>query len=234
MKEIKQDFFYECISKEEIVNINLNGKDNKTGHYICHTCKSSMNRGKLPAMSLQNGLSLAQILEGCHLTELENNLIALNINFQYIFCLKKSRWAATKKQMISVPVTPETVVNTVQQLPRLPKDAGLVEVGLKRKNEYLHCHKKEYVDPKKIFKVLEHMKISGNKYYQFSTNLNEYEQRCQEQDKIGHQLIFDEEKHEVLDNGDDVAVLNEDELEIDLDDKIDDEEERNYLSNDLI
>ena len=47
--------------------------------------------------------------------------------------LPKSRWGATKKQMISVPVIPDTVRETVEQLLRLPKDAGMIPVNLKRK-----------------------------------------------------------------------------------------------------
>ena len=226
MNNIKPGFYCEGISKEELIPIVVNGKSQKTGHYICHTCKTAMKRGRIPAMSLLNGLDLAEILEGCHLTELENNMIALNINFQYIFCLKKSRWAATKKQMISVPVTPETVRNTVQLLPRLPKDAGFVEVGLKRKKEYDHCHKKEYVNPNKILKTLEHMKKSGNKYYQFPIDMNEFEQRCLEQDKIGHLLIFDQKKLQVLDNEVDHAQLceNEEQQVMEINDKADDED----------
>ena len=147
--------------------------------------------GKLPSMSRQNGLHLTNIEEGCHLTELENNLIALNINFQYIFCLQKSRWAGTKKQMISVPVAPETVNETVQQLPRIPREAGLIEVKLKRKMIYDGCHKKEYVNPLKLIKVLKILKKSGHPYYQFVVDdIIEYEKRCKEQDMIGHQLIF--------------------------------------------
>ena len=87
-----------------------------------------MKSGKIPSMSITNGLHLTDILKEGNLTELENNLIAQNINFQYIFCLKKSRWAATKKQMISVPVAVEKVLNTIENLPRLPKNAGLVPV----------------------------------------------------------------------------------------------------------
>ena len=138
----KQGFYRTCIPIEENIQIVVNGNPEKTGIYICHTCASTMKLGKLPSMSVQNGLQLTNIEEGCHLTELENNLIAQNINFQYIFSLKKSRWAATKKQMISVPVTPEAVLNTVQRLPRLPKEAGLLEVNLKRKMIYDRSHKK--------------------------------------------------------------------------------------------
>ena len=110
------------------MKIIFNGSTEKTGYYICHTCKTTMKTGKMPSMSIKNGLYLTKIMEGCLLTELENNLIAQNINFQYIYCLKKSRWAATKKQMISVPVSAEKVLNTIEKLPRLPKVAGLLPV----------------------------------------------------------------------------------------------------------
>ena len=118
--------------------------------------------GKVPSMTEVNGLQLVTIEEDCYLTDLENNLIARNINFQFIFPLQKSRWNATKNQMISVPVTPETVLNTVEQLPRLPKDAGLIAVKMKRKKIYKNCHKKELVDPRKILRTLDFLKKSGH------------------------------------------------------------------------
>ena len=37
----------------------------------------------MPATAMVNGLQLSPKEEDCHLTELENNLIAQNINFQY-------------------------------------------------------------------------------------------------------------------------------------------------------
>ena len=150
-------------------------------------------RGKIPSMATINGLQLAPIDENLQLTELENNLIAQNINFQYIFSLKKSRWAATKKQMISVPVAVDTVINTIQQLPRLPRQAGLIPVNLKRKKNYNNSHKKEYINPEKIYQTLEHLKKSGNPYYQFYDDFNSYKERCEEQDSHGHQLIFGDE-----------------------------------------
>ena len=78
--------------------------------------------------------------------------------FQYIFFLRKSRLAATKKQMISVPVPYQSVLSTINQIPRLPKEAGLIPVTLKRKKEYKSNHKKELIDPAKIFKVLDILK----------------------------------------------------------------------------
>ena len=175
--------------RQEIqVDIELDGSTSLSGIYICLTCKRTLLRGKMPAMAVQNGLHLPPLPEEYRLTELENNLIAQNINFQYIFQLPKSRWAATKKQMISVPVAEETVSETLRQLPRLPKDAGLVPVNLKRKLEYTNAHKKEYIDPEKVLKVTKFLKDSGHPYYQFCDdfNLETYTERCKEQDKKGH------------------------------------------------
>ena len=46
-------------SEQEIyIDIMLNGSTSLSGHYICHTCKSSLLNGKLPAMAVQNDLHL--------------------------------------------------------------------------------------------------------------------------------------------------------------------------------
>jgi hypothetical protein len=87
----KPGFFHYCIPKEEHIDILLNGDDALSGSYICITCKTSMMTGKVPAMATINGLYIYKVEEDCLLIELENNLIAQNINFQYIFCLPKSR-----------------------------------------------------------------------------------------------------------------------------------------------
>ena len=197
--------YRKCIQREAVVELMVNGNDDKTGYYICSTCKNTMLSGKIPSMSESNGLKLTSLLENCNLIEFENNLIAQNLNFQYIFCLRTSRWAATKNQMISVPVHPTTVLETVRKLPRLPKDAGLVPVNLKKKKSYKNCYKKELIDPNKLIKALKLLKISGHPYYQFYTDLSSYKTRCEEQDKVGHELLFgedDSEEEESNDNTD--------------------------------
>ena len=145
-------------------------------------------RNRLPAMAMANGLQLKSIEESCHLTELENNLIAQNINFLYIFCMQKSRWA---------------VQATVQQLTRTPRDAGLIPVQLKRKLEYNGNHKKEYIDPEKIFRALRCFKKCGNPHYQFFDDLESYQNRCNEEDKQGHDLLFgaQDKSKTIQDNG---------------------------------
>ena len=153
----KPNFYNVCIKEEIHVNIIYNGSSEKSDFYICISCKDKMIAGKVPSIAVINGLELIPMDKNCCLTELENNLIAKNIIFQYFFCLQKS-----KKQMISVPVGTDSVINTIQQLPRLPAEAGLIAVGLKRKQSYKQNHKKEYIDANKNFLALDFLRRSGH------------------------------------------------------------------------
>ena len=93
----KQPYSKVIPSEQEVhIDIMLNGSTSLSGLYICHTCKSSLLNGKLPAMAVQNGLQLSDLSEDNQLTDLENNLITQIINFQYIYQLPNSRWGATK------------------------------------------------------------------------------------------------------------------------------------------
>jgi hypothetical protein len=74
------------------------------------------------------------------LTELENNLIAKRILFQKIYQLPKSRMAGCKDKLINIPNNDEDVYNTVKNIPRTPREAGLLEISLKRKLEYKNNH----------------------------------------------------------------------------------------------
>ena len=105
-------------------------------------------------MSLKNKLSLQSQDENMKLTELEGSLIAKNIPFQKIYQLPKSRWTALTDKVINIPINDEDIINTVQMLPRTPKEARLVGVSLKRKLEYKNTHKRQLVDPRKILGML--------------------------------------------------------------------------------
>ena len=107
----KSGLFDACIEKELILNIH--GK--KSGSYLCHTCKNTMLRGRMPCMSVANGLHLKVIEDTDYkLTEVENNMIAQNILFQKIFLLPKSRMSAVKDRLVNVPIGPLDVLNTVK------------------------------------------------------------------------------------------------------------------------
>ena len=93
-------------------------------------------------MAVKNKLELVNQDENLLLTELEGSLIAKNIIFQKIFQLPKSRWTALTDKIVNVPITNEDINNTIELLPRTPKEAGLIGVALKRKLEYKNTHKR--------------------------------------------------------------------------------------------
>ena len=110
-------------------------------------------------MSVANGLQLIetdQMIEdqNLKLTELEGALVAKTIIFQKVHQLPKSRWTALKDKVINIPINDEDIINTLDQMPRTPKDAGLIGVALKRKQEYRNTHKHQLIDPSKLFNKL--------------------------------------------------------------------------------
>ena len=98
--------------------------------------------------------------------------------------------AGCKNKLINIPINDEDVFNTVNNLPRTPREAGLPEVKLKRKLEYKNDHKKEYVNPTKIYKALDFLKQQGHPGYQFYDSISSYEDRCQAEDPVGHKMVF--------------------------------------------
>ena len=122
-----------------------------------------MKTKRIPPMLVCNGLEIiCQDDPDLQLSELENNLIALRIMFQKIYYLPKSRWTGLKDRVINIQIEKESLMNTIEKLPRLPAESGLVEVKLKRRIEYKQSHKREYVDPNKIFKALEYLRSNGH------------------------------------------------------------------------
>ena len=159
--------------------------------YLCSTCKSSLQKGNIPAMGVANGLELSHP-DRPILTELENSLIAMNINFQKIVLLPRSRMAAGKGRMISIPIGPSDVMNTAKQLPRLPTEAGVIPVKLKRKKEYKSHEKSEWVRPEQIFLALRYLAKAKNPYYQFYDDEKTYKARCRIKDQRGLRLLEDD------------------------------------------
>merc|ERR1712239_57033 len=115
---------------------------------------------------------------------------AKTIIFQKIYQLPKSRWTALKDRLINVPINDEDIRNTIEKMPRTPNEAGLIGVALKRKKEYKNMHKHQLINPEKLFKILNKLKLSGNKHYQFYDGFEEYQVRCQETDPSGYDVMF--------------------------------------------
>ena len=163
--------------------------------YLCNTCKKYLNRGKIPPMSVKNGLRIVNLVnetgEILDLTELESTLVAKNILFMKIFQLPKSRWSAIKDKTINVPIRDRSVLETVQKLPRLPSEAGIIPVQLKRKKNFKNYHIKQYIRPSILRSALAAFRRAGNKYYQFVDLNEDFEEQCRISDPDGYQLLVD-------------------------------------------
>ena len=233
----KEGLFQKCIpilKKEMKVKLQIEGQ-NAEKHYICHACKRHLMNGKMPPMCAENGLYVEGIKDdSLKLTELERNMIALRILFMKMCLLKKSRWLGLNDRIINVPVHEDDVLNTVSMLPRTPDEAGLVEVDFKRKLEYKNSHiKGQLIKPEKLYKMLDHLKASGNPYYQFYDDVNTFRQRLTEQEnnwlknEVDDEIDLDVMQEETLEK-------QENEEEKDEGDDDEDIEENEYRKNDPV
>ena len=209
INQVKFGHFENCTSKRIVTPIN-----GKNDSYLCKTCISHMKHKRLPPMSVKNNLQLVHQDESIKLTDLEGDMIAKNIIFQKIHQLPKSRWTSLTDKIVNVPINDSDIIKTVDRLPRTPMEAQLIGVSLKRKKEFKNYHKRQLVNPWKIIKMLELLKISGNPYYQFYDSYENFKQRCQKNDPEGYNLLF------------------LDDIEEDLQEKI--EKSNNFENDDII
>ena len=198
----KPGLFRKCIPRlkpEAELTLVIDGKKT-VHHYICHACKGHMQKGKMPPMCAENGLQKTAILdEEMKLTELERNMISRRILFQKMMLKPKTRWTELQDKVINIPVAPESVTNTLTMLPKTPDEAGLIEVTFKRKLEYKNSHiRGQLVDPKKLYKMLDHLKASGNPYYQFYDDINQFSERLEEERRL-HISMQNEGEEEIID-----------------------------------
>ena len=206
----------------------------KGNHYICTVCNQTVSKWRIPAMSNKNNLDIVDFvdLDGniIHLTEMENALIAKNILFQMFVQLPKSRWTATRKQIVSVPVFDQDIINTINSLPRTPSEGGIVKVQLKRKKSMKNTHMEKYISIPKILKALSTLKRLGNKHYesvQFDTSIKE---KWKTEDPDGYEMVFGndgkKDEEDVVDPDD----INDNEES----DDDDDDATINYMKEDAI
>ena len=205
--------------------------------YICHTCKNYLKRGKMPPMSTRNGLDIVDLKDSngnkLEMSELEATLIAKNILFMKIFNLPKSRWSAVKDKTVNVPIQDDAVLQTVSSFPRMPSEAGIIPVKLKRKATYKQHHIQQYIRPNVLWEALTALKIAGNPHYQFVTTHENYEETCKTLDPEGYELMNDLCTFQMLESP--MAENQDDQLHAEQDEKDGgDDDELEYNENDVV
>ena len=159
--------------------------------FLCKVCLSYLQKGKMPPKAAVNCLKVVPVPENIRLRSyLEEALIARVLLFIKIFALRTSLMPAMKDQCVVIPLSGSDILNTVESLPRLPSESGILDIHWKRRIQLKTTHLQAKVDPNRLFNALEFLKKSGNKYYEATQTLDEFKSKCNLEDPDGYNLIF--------------------------------------------
>ena len=130
--------------------------------WMCKTCDSALKRGNIPTQAKANNLVLEPIpIKLRDLNSMEIRLISLRIPFMKMMALPCGKQKAIHGPAVNVPTNLHPVCDL---LPRLPSQAQIVPMKLKRRLCYKGHYMYEYVRPAKVLAALEWLK-NNNPFY---------------------------------------------------------------------
>ena len=202
------DSFFMTVNEEkldaegqELDRITLvNGGSEEEGRcFICKVCHGHLRENNMPPKAAANCLEATAVPDDVRLgSYLEEALLARTLLFMKIFSLKSSLMPAVKDKCVVIPIEHADVLNTVQSLPRLPSESGIIDIQWKRRVGQKNAHLQAKVEPEKIFRALEFLKACGNKHYIAADTEEEYKTRCLAEDPEGYELLFGPTESDVL------------------------------------
>ena len=191
---------------------------------FCTTCVRYIRKkeAQIPKIHVSNGLELDEQCEEMDLTELEEQLIAIDLVFMKIKQLPTRRCNAIVDRVINVPLKPENVQKTIESLPRPPDKADVVPIAFKRKEKMKNSHWEAFARPHHCIAALKKLKELGNPFYQ---NIDINENFMSEPMEIDGNDDHEKESDDLGDPGDlddnsQTDDQNESEIEDDEDDKL--------------
>jgi hypothetical protein len=198
--------FYMTITEEKIdseegkcdrITMVSGGSEKERCCFLCKVCFSHLNKGALPPKAAANCLRVVDVPEDVKLRSyLEEALLARTLLFMKIFSLKSSLMPAIKDRCVVIPIDCVDVLNTVQSLPRLPSESGIIDIQWKRRTGQKNAHLQAKVEPARIFRALEFLRASGNEHYTDTDSREDYEERCLAEDPDGYDLLFGSNRDE--------------------------------------
>ena len=119
--------------------------------WMCSTCLFNIKQGKIPKLSVINGMKFPTRPAELNLSNLEERLISLRIPFMQIRALNSGGQFSLKGSIVNVPADIEP---TIHALPRLRKKSETIPVKLKRMKEFKHGVRTENVRPLAVMTAL--------------------------------------------------------------------------------
>ena len=182
----------DAISGEQLMSNNQSFPEElKHVYFICKMCVQHLRKNMLPPKSVSNALGSVFVPEEASLKSyLEEALIARVLLFIKIFSLRTSLMPAMKDKCVVIPLDSKDISDTIEKLPRIPSQSGIIDIHWKRQINQRNSHLQAKVCPARIFNALKFLRESGNQYYQDIKSQEEYENQCMVEDPTGFSVIF--------------------------------------------
>ena len=203
-----------------IKQLVLNDKYRKTNldgsTYICFTCHKAIKENRIPTQSKANGLDLEEIPDKLKdLNNLEIHLLCKRIIFMKLVKLPRGKQRGIKGAAVNVPAD---LGPACTLLPRIPDDAHIISLKLKRKLEYKHAYLHDTIRPEKVLAALHYLKNNNPLYSDIEINEN-WIQSWKEQDEEFYNGVFEFEddqqrKERRHDTNSSVPTRQQDELTV--------------------
>ena len=178
--------------------------------WICHTCTGAIRDGKVPKLSVANGMKWPEKPPELDLHQLEERLISLRIPFMQIRELPRGGQYSLKGNVINVPVD---IQPTVSCLPRPMDKNSTIAVQLKKKLSYKKVDFKENVRPLRVLTAL-HWLVNKSELYKRSgveIDVNWFKEVTESSEETVREFLEvsskqDKEKHKQNRNEEDMNV----------------------------
>ena len=138
--------------------------------WICTTCFYNIKKGKIPKLSVLNGMILPQKPPELDLGNLEERLIALRIPFMQIRCLGAGGQFSLKGSVVNVPAQIEP---TIRALPRPQFKTETIPVKLKRMMSMTHAVRTENIRPEAVMMALKKLMSTSELYKEANISVDE-------------------------------------------------------------
>ena len=138
--------------------------------WICNTCLSNIKQGKIPKLSVMNGMKFPHKPPELNLGNLEERLISLRIPFMQIRALNSGGQFSLKGSVVNVPTEIEP---TIRALPRLENQSETIPVKLKRMKEFKHAVVTENVRPHAVMTALRTLLDTSALYKEANISVDE-------------------------------------------------------------
>ena len=189
----------ERVSKQLINGNHYSQEELRSVYFICKVCVQQIKKNMLPSKAVVNAMASVFVPNEAKLISyLEEALITRVLLFIKIFSLRTSLMPAMKDRCIVIPLENKDISETIESLPRIPSQSGIIDVHWKRRLNQKNSHLQAKVCPDRIFNALRFLKESGNPFYQEILTRDQYEKHCMEKDPDSFRILFGENLNERL------------------------------------